>query len=91
MEQNLQERKSSHVGTWAHFCDCRPGPQRARRVCPEGSPNTDIQALIVTDLKATCREIQAAWNFVFLPDKCCLIMEVKYDNILKLQPGFVFQ
>lgn len=45
----------------------------------------------VTGLKATCREIQAAWNFVFFPDKYCLIKEVNDDNILKLQWELVFE
>lgn len=62
------------------------------RICPEGSLSTDIQSLVtVTDLKATCGEIQAAWNFVFFPDKYCLIKEANDDNILNLQPGFVFE
>lgn len=92
MKPNFQECKSAHLRTWANFCNYRPSPQCTCRVCLEGSLNTDVQSLVtVTDLKATSREIQAAWNFVFFPDKYCLIKEVNYDNILKLQPGFVFE
>jgi len=53
--------------------------------------STDIQPLLQGSMEVTCRESQAAWVWVFFPDKYCLIKEVNGDNILKHQPGFAFE
>lgn len=72
---NTYDARSAHAGS-------------IQRVCWAPTSSLSLQPL---HFKAACREMQAAWNTVFFPDKYCLIKEVNDDNISKLRPGFVFE